>query len=359
MAFARARVASSSAHLSWTSCACVAARKGGRRRARGCRDRGLQHGPIGRSIATVEVAVEAVDIDRMARARRRLRRRLRPRLLSARGSVDWFTGRFFHDALGALEDESLGEDSEACVTACAAFLGDLELVRMARECGHEWDAYTCQFAASNGHLECLKYAHENGCPWNEGTCASAAYSGNLECLKYAHEHGCPWNKSTCDKAAYSGNLECLKYAHECGCPWDEWTCYNAAKNGHLECLKYAHEHGCPWDEGTCACAAYTGHLGCLKYAQDHSAPESARYVVGWQRICACTTDLIVQIALSRQRDGYVSLRELTPAVNHFLRAWPELALPEDVIRRILFDADLKPMTPRARFSRMIALYATK
>ena len=47
------------------------------------------------------------------------------------------------------------------------------------------------------------------------------------------------------------------------------------------------------------------------------------------------------------------------AVNHFLRAWPELDLPEDVIRRILFDADLKPMTPRARFSRMIALYATK
>ena len=278
MAFARARVASSSAHLSWTSCACVAARKGGRRRARGCRDRGLQHGPIGRSIATVEVAVEAVDIDRMARARRRLRRRLRPRLLSARGSVDRFTGRFFHDALGALEDESLGGGHGACVTACAAFLGDLELVRMARECGHEWDAYTCEFAA------------------------------------------------------YSGSLECLKYAHECGCPWNEETC---------------------------ACAAYTGHLGCLKYAQDHSAPESARYVVGWQRICACTTDLIVQIALSRQRDGYVSLRELTPAVNHFLRAWPELDLPEDVIRRILFDADLKPMTPRARFSRMIALYATK
>ena len=278
MAFARARVASSSAHLSWTSCACVAARKGGRRRARGCRDRGLQHGPIGRSIATVEVAVEAVDIDRMPRARRRLRRRLRPRLLSARGSVDWFTGRFFHDALGALEDESLGEDSEACVTACAAFLGDLELVRMARECGHEWDAYTCEFAA------------------------------------------------------YSGSLECLKYAHECGCPWNEETC---------------------------ACAAYTGHLGCLKYAQDHGAPESARCVVGWQRICACTTDLIVQIALSRQRDGYVSLRELTPAVNHFLRAWPELDLPEDVIRRLLFDADLKSMTSRARFSRMIALYATK
>ena len=169
----------------------------------------------------------------------------------------------------------------------------------------------------------------------------------------------PRDRTACQTAAKNGQLECLKHAHEHGCPWDENTCWSAATNGHLECLEYAHEHGCPWDENTCACAAYTGHLGCLKYAQDHSAPESARYVVGWQRICACTTDLIVQIALSRQRDGYVSLRELTPAVNHFLRAWPELDLPEDVIRRILFDADLKPMTPRARFSRMIALYATK
>ena len=156
-----------------------------------------------------------------------------------------------------------------------------------------------------------------------------------------------------------GRLDLLVEARVLGYPWNAKTCANAAWSGYFRILEYAHERGCPWDEGTCACAAYTGHLGCLKYAQDHSAPESARYVVGWQRICACTTDLIVQIALSRQRDGYVSLRELTPAVNHFLRAWPELDLPEDVIRRILFDADLKPMTSRARFSRMIALYATK
>ena len=57
---------------------------------------------------------------------------MRPRLLSARGSVDWFTARAIDDALRELEDESLGGGHGACVTACAAFLGDLELVRMAR-----------------------------------------------------------------------------------------------------------------------------------------------------------------------------------------------------------------------------------
>ena len=120
---------------------------------------------------------------------------MRPRLLSARGSVDWFTGRFFHDALGALEDESLGEDSEACVTACAAFLGDLELVRMARECGHEWDAYTCEFAASNGHLECLKYARERGCPWNERTYIHAVLNGDIEAILFLIEREHPHAQS--------------------------------------------------------------------------------------------------------------------------------------------------------------------
>ena len=266
--------------------------------------------------ATVGVAhFETVDIDggaaameraSAARARRRLRRAFAAMRLDAVENEDEYAVYLANDGLDALEcDGTAVIVTSAAVPACAAFLGDLELLRLALELGYEWNWATCCSAALNGHLECLKYARERGCDWSEHTCS------------------------------------------------------RAAENGHLECLKYAHERGCPWDEETCACAAYTGHLGCLKYAQDHSAPESARYVVGWQRICACTTDLIVQIALSRQRDGYVSLRELTPAVNHFLRAWPELALPEDVIRRILFDADLKPMTPRARFSRMIALYATK
>ena len=192
----------------------------------------------------------------------------------------WFTACAIDDALRELEDESLGGGSRtsrwgeslgrvaggrlggrwACVTACAAFLGDLELVRLARDCGHEWDAYTCAFAA---------------------------YSGNLECLKYAHEHGCPWNKSTCDKAAGYGHLECLKYAHEHGCPWDENTCYNAAKNGHLECLKYACAHGCPG---------------------------SAPYVKALKEVVLPDADerFVVEVALVFHRSGEISMREFLP-----------------------------------------------
>ena len=164
-------------------------------------------------------------------------------------------------------------------------------------------------------------------------------------------------------AAENGHLECLKYAHERGCPWDELTCAYAAKLGNLECLKYAHEHGCPWDARTCGTAAENGHLECLKYAQDHGAPDSAHYVVDWQRMYVSAVDLIVQIALSHQRDGYVSLRELTPTVNRFLRAWPELDVREEVIGQLReyfdFDPLEEPPPPRERFSTMIDLYATK
>ena len=159
------------------------------------------------------------------------------------------------------------------------------------------------------------------------------------------------------------HLECLKYLHERGCPWNEETCQNAAEKGHLECLKYAHEHGCRWDELTCGAAAYVNEIECLRYAQDHGAPDSAHYVVDWQRMYVSAVELIVQIALSHQRDGYVSLRELTPTVNRFLRAWPELDVREEVIGQLREYFDFGPLEepppPRERFSTMIDLYATK
>jgi hypothetical protein len=114
---------------------------------------------------------------------------------------------------------------------------------------------------------------------------------------------------------------------------------------------------------TCGAAAYVNEIECLRYAQDHGAPDSAHYVVDWQRMYVSAVELIVQIALSHQRDGYVSLRELTPTVNRFLRAWPELDVREEVIGQLReyfeFDPLEEPPPPRERFSTMIDLYATK
>ena len=160
-----------------------------------------------------------------------------------------------------------------------------------------------------------------------------------------------------------GRLDLLVEARALGYPWNAKTCVKAAKYGQLECLKYAHEHGCRWDELTCGAAAYVNEIECLRYAQDHGAPDSAHYVVDWQRMYVSAVDLIVRIALSHQRDGYVSLRELTPTVNRFLRAWPELDVREEVKRQLReyfdFDPLEEPPPPRERFSTMIDLYATK
>ena len=270
--------------------------------------------------ATVGVAhSETVDIDggaaameraSAARARRRLRRAFAAMRLEAVENEDEYAVYLADPGLDALESDGTAVIvMGAAVPACAAFLGDLELLRLALELGYEWN-------------------------WE--TCASAAMSGQLECLKYARERGCDWS---------------------------EHTCANAALNGHLECLKYAHEHGCRWDELTCGAAAYVNEIECLRYAQDHGAPDSAHYVVDWQRMYVGAVDLIVQIALSHHRDGYVSLRELTPTVNRFLRAWPELDVREEVIGQLReyfgFDPLEEPPPPRERFSTMIDLYATK
>ena len=304
--------------------------------------------------ATVGVAhSETVDIDggaaameraSAARARRRLRRAFAAMRLEAVENEDEYAVYLADPGLDALESDGTAVIvMGAAVPACAAFLGDLELLRLALELGYEWNWETCASAAmsgqleclkyarergcdwsdstcanaaENGHLECLKYAHERGCPWSEYTCGAAASNGHLECLKYAHEHGCPWNEDLYAYAAGYGHLECLKYAHERGCDWSDLTCANAAENGHLEMLKYAHEHGCPWDELTCWSAAYYGHLECLKYACAHGFPGSDPYATALNEVCIPDADkrLGVEVALMfhRANGGDISMREFLP-----------------------------------------------
>jgi hypothetical protein len=98
---------------------------------------------------------------------------------------------------------------------------------------------SCYNAAADGKLDVLKYLRENrNTPWDEATCAVAAWIGNLEILKWAREKGCPWDRWTCDNAARNGHLELLKWARENGAPWDDETCASALKGKHFEVVKY-------------------------------------------------------------------------------------------------------------------------
>ena len=143
--------------------------------------------------ATVGVAhSETVDIDggaaameraREARARRRLRRAFAAMRLEAVENEDDYAVYLADPGLDALARDGTAAlarvgaaviVTSAAVPACAAFLGDLELLRLALELGYEWNWATCCCAALNGHLECLKYARERGCDWSEHTCANAA-----------------------------------------------------------------------------------------------------------------------------------------------------------------------------------------
>ena len=134
--------------------------------------------------------------------------------------------------------------------AAAAYIGNLKMLKWARDNGCSWDEYTCSDAAGHGHFEVLKWAWENGCPWDKKTCESAARNGYLDILKWAREKKCKWDEDTFSSAVKSGRLDILEWLYENGCPWDVDACANAAKIGRLDILKWLHERGCPWNEYT-------------------------------------------------------------------------------------------------------------
>lgn len=127
----------------------------------------------------------------------------------------------------------------------------------------------CTLAAKHGHLDMLRLLRARGCDWDAVTCAKAAAGGHLGCLVYLYERGCPWDARTSAYAALGGHLAVLKYAHERDCPWDAWTCAWAARNGHLACIEFAHTRGCPIDRWTCSNAEIGGFTACADYARRH------------------------------------------------------------------------------------------
>ena len=136
-----------------------------------------------------------------------------------------------------------------------------------------WDGRTCAFAAYNGNLECLKWARQNGCYWNEFTCGYAAQNGHFHLLEWARSQNCPWNAWTCCLAAGNGNFEIVKWARNNGCIWNAWTCSHAAKGGHLNIIKWARSNGCPWDADTIRLADRSGHTEIVQWARENGCPE--------------------------------------------------------------------------------------
>eukprot|EP00797_Seminavis_robusta_P010078 Sro173_g076240.2 (279) ;mRNA; r:28935-29771 len=152
----------------------------------------------------------------------------------------------------------------AHVCTAIAKIGNITVMRWARQKGFPWNEQTCARAAEYGHLEMLQWSRENGCPWNERTCAEAAEGGHLDVLKWARENRCRWDSCTCSCAAEGGHLDTLKWAREMGVHGSIDMCLCCFK-WHLD-LKWARENGCPWDVWTCAFAARNGHLEILKWA---------------------------------------------------------------------------------------------
>ena len=227
----------------------------------------------------------------------------------------------------------------------------------------------------NGHLECLKYARENGCPWDKETCECAAEwtFGVFEVR--ARDTGVlgtrgrarmppEWTFGVFEvrararvsleqvdvqEAAWNGHLECLRYAREHGCPWDGWTCAEAAKYGQLECLKYAHDKRVSLGQGDVHDGRPEWAFGLFEVrARERVSlePEGVRVrrreqkfgvsrVRGTSRARARTSEirvsrpsiarnrrrhrpptsenaLALEMALSYNRHGFVSLREILP-----------------------------------------------
>lgn len=172
--------------------------------------------------------------------------------------------RYLHEQGAVLDDEVM----EACVgsgsVACLEYLlqndcpqpssmlrlatceESIEMVKVVRRLGFEWEEQAAVNAAYYGRLELLRYAFEDGAPRSARVSSVAAGQGKIDCLRCAHENGCEVvNDEVMISAAIGRQVDAVQYIYESGYIWQADSMYCAVLGRSVDVLRFMHEHGCP------------------------------------------------------------------------------------------------------------------
>ena len=145
--------------------------------------------------------------------------------------------------------------------------------------------------------------------------------GQVEVLRWARNNGCPMPATACREAARSGHLCVLRWlVEECGVAMNSWVSFVLCTHGFANMLDWALAHGCPWRELECVSQAVErGHLGVLAVAHERASICPAHQERYTRLAARCGHVAILEWAHAREfRNG--AMREAahwTPEV----RAW--------------------------------------
>lgn len=118
----------------------------------------------------------------------------------------------------------------------------------------EWHEKTMLIAAQYGHLSVIKYVrkqtgHNNNGNMNFGykILACAAFHGQLHVVKYLLADGIEWDTDVVNIAVFRGHVNILQYAHESRFKIDDYTMSFAVEYGHQNCIAYIRDIMCGGD----------------------------------------------------------------------------------------------------------------
>jgi hypothetical protein len=111
-------------------------------------------------------------------------------------------------------------------------------------------------AASNGHLDLIKLMRSLGVEWNDDATLAAAGSDSTDMLVWLVENGCPIDLDDVVMVVVDRcNVNMLKWILDKFPKYDIanqscWVCNSAASKGSLEMFKFALSKGCLFDKET-------------------------------------------------------------------------------------------------------------
>lgn len=166
--------------------------------------------------------------------------------------------------------ENINIEWDCLITAQLAKHGNLELLKWAKEKGHEFDEYVSVYAAKYGYINILEWARENNLPFYSTV---YIYAANLEVMKWAYKYKCPTKGYVISYAIHKGHLDIIQWAFKKNFPINKNdVCNMAAETGQIEILKWAKQNNFPWGPNVIMNAARNGHFNIVIWAIENGYP---------------------------------------------------------------------------------------
>ena len=164
----------------------------------------------------------------------------------------------------SFEETSFLIIDKTTVMNVAAQLGYINILKLLKNIGYQWNELTSKSACLGGQLETLKWLKDQGCKCDSKCYRAAGRIGNIDIINWLDEQDIEYKNDCVQGAVKCGQMNILEWYYNSGVIFSLVPIYKAIKYKQYEILEWIILHKSRWYHKPDNIFEYAASLGDIK-----------------------------------------------------------------------------------------------